>query len=71
MVKAYPIDSKGKQIGPVRGFDQVQWDRMVAHQGKKLAWKLSEGEKQNHVIELIETPVSTKEAKKRKNKYEK
>lgn len=72
MVKAFPINSKGEQSGPVSTFSDLQWGKMKSQFGKNLAWKESEKDENGKEIELINKPVSTKEAtKKRSNKNEK
>lgn len=70
MVKAVPINKNGEATGDPRSFSDAQWERMVSHFGKTLAYKKIEGPegtavtKAGNDVELI----STKNAKSSKSK---
>ncbi len=53
MVKVYPINSDGRQCGPVRSFTDDKWAKMQKTFKKNLAYKIWEGQKE-------EKPVGTK-----------
>lgn len=54
MIKAYPIDSEGNQIGKVFSFDDIQWEKM--QKIKELRWK--------KVDEIKEISADEKESEK-------
>ena len=39
MIRAIPINSNGEQIGEVKSFSDMQWQKMISHFGNKLHWK--------------------------------
>ena len=63
MKRAYPVNIKGEQIGPVRSISDRQWEKISKM--KDCRWKLDDGKSQvAAVTDIISEPkVSTLKAK--------
>lgn len=67
MVKAYPINAKGEQIGEVKSFSDEHWNRMNSHHGKKLRYREEKSGASDNKKEKTVELISTKSAKRKDN----